>query len=633
MSPWLIAFATIVAAILINRLLKLLSGPSLPLPPGPRPWPIVGNLPHMGPAPHQGLAALAQTYGPLMHLQLGIAHVVVAASGTVAEQFLKVHDANFCSRPLNFRTKYMTYDVKDLIFAPYGPRWRFLRKISTVHMFSGKALDDFCQLRQEEVKRLIHNLAISKSKAVNLGRLLNICTTNTMSKIMIGRRLFNDYGSYDTKADEFRSIVGDLMALLGVFNIGDFVPILDWLDLQGVKPKTKNLHKRLDAFLTTILEEHIISKNEQDKNFLSALLSHKETHQEGDEVLEHEIKAIFADILIAGTDTSSSTIEWAIAELIKNPKIMVKVQQELNIVVGQDRLVTELDLPHLPYLQAVVKETLRLHPEEACEIFGYHIPKGATLLVNIWAIGRDPKEWIDPLEFKPERFLPGSEKVDVDVKGNNFEVIPFGAGRRICVGVSLGLKVVQLLVATLAHAFDWELENGLDPKKLNMDEAYGLTLQRAVPLSVHPHPRLSQHVYSSLTQKSLEISLRANEVYDAQVGELQEIANSSRDRVRSLEDEVSGLRADLAEVAERRLCDEVLLAGKEEEASALKADLDQLAAMKAALEMRLVETERAALLEHKKGFVKAAHQARLLAPGVDLSAMHVEKEVRAGRLV
>lgn len=209
-------------------------------------------------------------------------------------------------------------------------------------------------------------------------------------------------------------------------------------------------------------------------------------------------------MFVAGTDTPSSTVEWAIAELIKNPSIMVQLQQELTTVVGSDRLVTELDLPHLPYLQAVVKETLRLHPptplslprfaEESCEIFGYHIPKGATVLINVWAIARDPKEWVDPLEFKPERFLPGGEKVDVDIKGNNFEVIPFGAGRRICVGISLGIKMVQLLIATLAHAFDWELD-GLDPKNLNMDEVYGLTIQRKVPISVYPRPRLSPHIY------------------------------------------------------------------------------------------------------------------------------------------
>lgn len=207
----------------------------------------------------------------------------------------------------------------------------------------------------------------------------------------------------------------------------------------------------------------------------------------------------------AGTDTSSSTTEWAIAELIRNPGLMVSIQKELDTVVGANRLVNEMDLAHLPYLEAVVKETFRLHPStplslprvanESCEIFNYHIPKGATLLVNVWAISRDPKEWSNPLEFKPERFLPGGEKFDVDIKGTDFEVIPFGAGRRICAGMSLGLRMVQLLTATLVHAFDWELENGLLPEKLNMDEAYGLTLQREKPLLVHPRPRLAQHLY------------------------------------------------------------------------------------------------------------------------------------------
>ncbi|KAK7330300.1 hypothetical protein VNO77_24490 [Canavalia gladiata] len=514
MSPWVIGVATIVAAILIYRLVRLITGPSLSLPPGPRPWPIVGNLPHMGPVPHHALAALARIHGPLMHLRLGFVDVVVAASASVAEQFLKVHDANFSSRPPNSGAKYIAYNYQDLVFAPYGPRWRLLRKISSVHLFSGKALDDFRHLRQEEVGRLTRNLATTGSKAVNLGQLLNVCTTNALARVMIGRRVFNDgNGGCDPMADEFKSMVVELMVLAGVFNIGDFVPALEWLDLQGVQAKMKKLHKRFDSFLSSIVEEHkIISKTEKHQDMLSTLLSLKDSPEDGEKLTDTEIKALLLNMFAAGTDTSSSTTEWAIAELIKNPNLMVKLQQELDSVVGRDRLVTELDLPHLPYLEAVVKETFRLHPStplslprvaaESCEIFGYHIPKGATLLVNVWAIARDPKEWPNPLEFKPERFLPGGEKADVDVKGNDFEVIPFGAGRRICAGMTMGLRVVQLLTATLAHAFDWDLENGLNPEKLNMDEAYGLTLQRAVPLSVHPRPRLSPHVYSSSSSSS-----------------------------------------------------------------------------------------------------------------------------------
>ncbi|XP_061364933.1 flavonoid 3'-monooxygenase-like isoform X2 [Gastrolobium bilobum] len=459
----------------------------------------------MGPVPHHALAALARTHGPLMHLRLGFVDVVVAASASVAEQFLKVHDANFCSRPPNSGAKYMAYNYQDLVFAPYGPRWRLLRKISSVHMFSGKALDDFRHLRQEEVARLTSNLASSGSKAVNLGQLLNVCTTNALARVMIGRRVFNDgNGGCDPRADEFKSMVVELMVLAGVFNIGDFVPALEWLDLQGVQAKMKKLHKRFDAFLASIVEEHKNSKREKHQDMLSTLLSLKDDEEK---LTDTEIKALLLNMFAAGTDTSSSTTEWAIAEMIRNPRILGRVQQEVDSVVGRDRLVTELDLPHLPYLEAVVKETFRLHPStplslprvaaDSCEVFGYHIPKGATLLVNVWAIARDPKEWPEPLKFKPERFLPGGEKGDVDVRGNDFEVIPFGAGRRICVGMSLGLRVVQLLTANLAHAFDWELENGLNPEKLNMDEAYGLTLQRAVPLSVHPRPRLSPHVYSS----------------------------------------------------------------------------------------------------------------------------------------
>ncbi|KAL2322107.1 hypothetical protein Fmac_026486 [Flemingia macrophylla] len=504
MSSWVIGVVTTAAAILIYRLFQLITGPSVRLPPGPSPWPIVGNLPHMGPVPHHALAALARTHGPLMHLRLGFVDVVVASSAAVAEQFLKTHDGNFSSRPPSSGAKYIAYNYRDLVFAPYGPRWRLLRKISSVNLFSAKALDHFRHVRQEEVARLTTNLAISDSKEVNLGQLLNVCTTNALARVMIGQRVFKENsGCYDPKADEFKSMVVEVMVLAGVFNIGDFVPALEWLDLQGVQSKMKKLHKRFDAFLTSIVEEHKIYKTEKHQDMLSTLLSLKEASEDGEKLTDIEIKALLLNMFTAGTDTSSSTTEWAIAELIRNPRILAQVQQELDTVVGKDRLVTEADLPHLPYLEAVVKETFRLHPstplslprvaEESCEIFGYHIPKGATLLVNVWAIARDPKEWANPLEFKPERFLSGSEKAHVDIKGNDFEVIPFGAGRRICAGMNLGLRVVQLLTATLAHAFDWELKNGLSPQNLNMDEAYGLTLQRAAPFLVHPRPRLSSH--------------------------------------------------------------------------------------------------------------------------------------------
>ncbi|XP_076960145.1 flavonoid 3'-monooxygenase-like [Bidens hawaiensis] len=303
-------------------------------------------------------------------------------------------------------------------------------------------------------------------------------------------------------------MVVELMVLAGEFYLGDFVPALDWLDiLQGKKNQMKKLHIRFDTFLHGILEEHKSGKGGHG-DLLSTLISLKDDADgEGGKLSDVEIKALLSGLFVAGTDTSSSTVEWAMAELIRHPELLKQAQKEMDTVVGRDRLVTELDLNELTFLQAIVKETFRLHPStplslpriasESCEVDGYYIPQGSTLLVNVWAIARDPNMWADPLEFRPTRFLPGGEKPNVDVQGNNFEVIPFGAGRRICVGISLGLRMVQLLVATLIQTFDWELANGLNPEKLNMDEAYGLTLQKAEPLMVHPKPRLAPHVYGS----------------------------------------------------------------------------------------------------------------------------------------
>ncbi|KAA8542543.1 hypothetical protein F0562_023695 [Nyssa sinensis] len=404
---------TIVIGFILYYLLNLrtlLNRHPRPLPPGPKPWPVIGNLPHLGPMPHHSIAAMARTYGPLMHLRLGFVDVVVAASASVAVQFLKTHDANFSNRPPNSGAKHIAYNYQDLVFAPYGPRWRMLRKICSVHLFSAKALDDFRHVRQEEVAILTGALASGGKTAVNLGQLLNVCTTNALGRVTVGRRVFGDgSGGGDAKAEEFKDMVVELMVLAGVFNIGDFVPALEWLDLQGVAAKMKKLHARFDSFLSAIIEEHKITISgvaggpQKHTDFLSTLISLKDdtdADAEGGKLTDTEIKALLLNLFTAGTDTSSSTVEWAIAELIRHPKILAQAQKELDSIVGPDRLVTESDLAQLPFLQAIIKETFRLHPStplslpriaaESCEINGYYIPKGSTLLVNVWAIARDP---------------------------------------------------------------------------------------------------------------------------------------------------------------------------------------------------------------------------------------------------
>jgi len=208
----------------------------------------------------------------------------------------------------------------------------------------------------------------------------------------------------------------------------------------------------------------------------------------------------------AGTDTSSIIVEWAMAEMLKNPSVMARAQEELNCVVGRGRRLEESDLPALPYLQAVCKEAMRLHPStplslphfsfDACDdVDGYRVPANTRLLINIWAIGRDPAAWEAPLEFRPERFLPGGAAEKVDPLGNYFELIPFGAGRRICAGKLAGMVFVQYFLGTLLHAFEWRLPEG--EEKLDMGETFGLALPKAVPLRAVVTPRLVPEAYAA----------------------------------------------------------------------------------------------------------------------------------------
>jgi flavonoid 3',5'-hydroxylase len=212
------------------------------------------------------------------------------------------------------------------------------------------------------------------------------------------------------------------------------------------------------------------------------------------------------DMFTAGTDTSSIIVEWALAEMLKNPPVMARAQEELDRVVGRGRRLEESDLPDLPYLQAVCKEAMRLHPStplslphfafDACDdVEGYHVPANTRLLINIWAIGRDPAAWDAPLEFRPERFLPGGKAAGVDPMGNYFELIPFGAGRRICAGKLAGMVFVQYFLGTLLHAFEWRLPDG--EERLDMSETFGLALPKAVPLRAAVTPRLQPEAYAA----------------------------------------------------------------------------------------------------------------------------------------
>lgn len=196
----------------------------------------------------------------------------------------------------------------------------------------------------------------------------------------------------------------------------------------------------------------------------------------------------------AGTDTSFITLDWAMTELITNPRVLRKAQAEVRTSVGERRVVLETDLQNLHYMKAIIKETFRLHPaapvllpRESMQdvvIDGYEIPAKTRIFVNAWAIGRDPEVWESPDEFKPERFMGSS----IDYKGQDFELIPFGAGRRICPGISFAIATIEIALAQILYSFDWELPPGIVAKDLDMTEVFGITMHRKDKLVVVAKP-------------------------------------------------------------------------------------------------------------------------------------------------
>ncbi|XP_010922089.1 flavonoid 3',5'-hydroxylase 1 [Elaeis guineensis] len=472
------------------------------LPPGPTGFPVLGALPLIGRAPHSALAGLAKRYGPIMYLKMGTSGIVVASNPDAARKFLKTLDVQFANRPSVISVKDITYNKQTLVFADYGARWKLLRKLCSLHMLGGKAFSGWSPVRRAEVGQLLHTMhdySSQRSQPVVLSEVLICAMANVIGQVMLSQRVFDSQG---TDSNDFRDMVVDLLTGGGLFNIGDFVPAVAWMDLQGIQRKMRRLHERFDTMVTKLLEEHAASAKEREgrPDVLDLIMANTED-TDGETLSDVNIKGLIFDMFTAGTDTSSIIIEWALAEMLKNPSILKRAQSEIDEVVGRDRRLEESDIPKLPYLRAICKEAFRKHPStplslphfsfQACEVDGYHIPENTRLLVNIWAIGRDPDVWENPLKFDPERFLSG-RGANIEPQGNDFELIPFGAGRRICAGKQAGLVMVHYILGTLVHSFDWKLP---ECEELNMDEAPGLALPKAVPLRAMVTPRLAPEIY------------------------------------------------------------------------------------------------------------------------------------------
>ncbi|KAJ9553365.1 hypothetical protein OSB04_017410 [Centaurea solstitialis] len=484
-----VLFLLFTSAFFFLLLIKLTFSKSIKnLPPSPPTMPIIGNLHQIGNKPHISITNFAKEFGPLISLRLGSQLLVVASSPDTAMEILKVQDRSFSSRfvPSTFRqSSVLPY---SLVWADCDQTWRNLRTVCRTELFSAKAMETHAWVRGEKISDMVEFLRNKQGEVVDVGELVFTTLFNTLSCIIFGKDFVDSKYEHETHGG-LKDALENILEYGGKVDLGDFFPMIQRLDLQGIK---KGGLKQIKIVYSCW--EDMISKRR------SQIGSSAWSSDQADSLLDRLIEQGFSDVqinqfvgelYIAGTDTTSSTVGWAIAELLKHKEALSKVESEvLKKDMNFDKISEEL-----PYLHACIKETLRLHPtgpfllphraQETCEVMGYTIPKDSQVFVNIWAIGRDPKIWDDPLSFKPERFL-GSK---IDFKGQNFEFTPFGSGRRMCPGLPLGLKSVELILASLVREFDWVLPNGDDPSKLDMNDKFGVTLQKEKPLKIVFKPK------------------------------------------------------------------------------------------------------------------------------------------------
>ncbi|KAK1427256.1 hypothetical protein QVD17_15939 [Tagetes erecta] len=457
---------------ILNKLFTtFMSKTILPLPPGPPGLPVIGNF-------HQldtfnlpdHLWRLSKRYGPLMSLRFGRVQTLVVSSAEMAKEVLKTKDLVFCNRPVLTGQKKLSYDNKDIAFSPYNEYWREMRKTCTLHLFSVKQVNAFRPVREQEVFTMVDVIKtrVVNKRVVNLSEIVMIMTRNIICRVAFGKRSC-EYDDEEKKVTRLNELLLQCQCMFGNIFYRDKFPLMGWLDkLNGNIAKLEKNFKDMDELYQQLINEHVNGTKGKDmhEDMVDILLKLKQNSDCSVELTHDHIKAVLMNILVGGTETTATTVVWVMTLLMKNPKCLNKVQQEVRKVIGEKGRVHEDDLCKLNYLKAVIKETFRLNPiapllvaresRDRCVLNGYEIPKKSLVYVNVLAVGRDPKCWDKPQVFEPERFMGSS----IDYKGTDFELIPFGSGRRGCPGISLGEVTVEVTLSNLLYSFDWELPEG-----------------------------------------------------------------------------------------------------------------------------------------------------------------------------
>lgn len=466
------------------------------LPPGPWKLPLIGNLHQLalaGSLPHHSLRDLAKIYGPIMHLKLGQVSAVAISSPQIAQEVLNTHGTAFSGRPVIVAIEGMFYNLSGIASSPYNDYWKQMRKICVLELLSAKRVQSFASIREEEASNLVQSIyAKSYDDPINLSEMIFSMINSITARAAFGKRCNHQ--------QEFTSLIKEINELAAGFDLPDLFPSLKFLRyVTRTKTAIQKVHRKMDKILGAIIDDHKLKRkipsNEvgsagQEEDLVNVLLQVQASGELPFDLTIDNIKAITLDMYAAGSETTATTVEWAMSELVRNPRAMEKAQFEVRQLLAGKRKIHEADIKKLDYLKLVIKETLRLHPPlaliprqatQGCKVSGYDVPTGVKVLVNAWAIGRDPKYWGANADcFEPERF----QGCFIDFRGTNFEFIPFGAGKRICPGISFGTAALELALSQLLYFFNWKLPNGTKPQELDMTEAMGMSTRKRNELNV-----------------------------------------------------------------------------------------------------------------------------------------------------
>ncbi|KAL4583464.1 hypothetical protein LXL04_008037 [Taraxacum kok-saghyz] len=495
MDCFFLPVAVLVAAFLLASYFRRKSSN---LPPTLFPsLPVIGHLHLLKKPLYRTFAKISAKHGPILLIRFGSRRVLLISSPSAAEECLTKNDVIFANRPRMLAGKIFGSNYTSLGWSSYGDHWRNLRRISTIEIFSSHRLNDFSDIRADEGTLMIRKLISDSSSPVNFTSVFHELKLNLIMRMISGKRYFG--GDMEEEGKRFHEIIKETTLLEDTSFIGDHLPIMKWFGMNGLENKMIKLQKKRDVFFQTLIdqlrkENRIEPENKKKNTMIGVLLQLQITDPEY--YTDELIRSFCMNLLTAGTDTSASTMTWALSLLLNHPHVLKKAQNQIGSHVGNNRLVNESDMNSLPYIRCIVYETLRMYPvvpllvphesSDDCKVGGYHVPSGTMLLINQWAMHHDPEIWTDPEKFQPERF---------ESKKDGFSFMPFGSGRRSCPGEGLAMRMVGLTLGLLLQCFDWER---IGEEMVDMSEGSGLTMPKAKPLVAKCTPRPVTHTLLGL---------------------------------------------------------------------------------------------------------------------------------------